>query len=51
MEKEDIYNVTFGAPFIGDKDMKKFLENHEMDKNMLHFCNNGDIVPSILSIR
>ena len=51
-ESEDVrvYNVTFGAPFFGNKVIKHFCNDHKIAEIMLHHVGHTDIVPAILSL-
>ena len=50
VERRNVINVTFGAPFFGNKDLEKFSRENELCRNMYHFASVADIVPGILSL-
>ncbi len=41
--------VTFGAPLVGDEDLRAFCDEHGISKNLFHFVSDGDPVPRVLS--
>ena len=50
VERRNIFNFTFGAPFFGNKDLEKYSREKELCRNMYHFSSVDDIVPGILSL-
>ena len=42
--------VTFGAPLFGDEAARKLLSGQQVAETFYHFVNEGDPVPSLLSL-
>ena len=47
--KYELINMTFGAPFFGNKEFREYAERNGFDQRMFHFASASDIVPIILS--
>ena len=45
-----VYNITFGAPFIGNEVARKVCENGGFEQKIVNFVSCKDIVPGILSL-
>ena len=46
----NVYNITFGAPFWGDKAALKSCQDQDMTAKILNYANCHDIVPGILNL-
>ena len=44
------FNITFGAPSFGNRDVLKMCKETEMDKNIVNYTNVKDIVPGLLNL-
>ena len=49
IDPENIINVTFGAPMIGNSEFAEHVDEKRYARNMFHFAYIGDIVPVVLS--
>ena len=49
VEKNNFINITFGAPFVGNKALEKYANESELSRNMFHFAAVNDVVPCHLS--
>ena len=50
VEKENMINITFGAPFVGNEAVENYAKENELSRNMFHFAAVTDIVPGLLSL-
>ena len=50
VEKKNIINVTFGAPFVGNEALEKHANQNELSRNMFHLAAATDVVPGLLSL-
>ena len=50
IDPENVVNVTFGAPMIGNYELAKHVEEKRYARNMFHFAYVSDIVPIVLSV-
>jgi len=49
--KKEIFNITFGAPYIGNSDLQTDVISKRLDDNMFHFVSVADIVPGVLDVQ
>ena len=49
IDPENIINMTFGAPMIGNSEFAEHVDEKRYARNMFHFAYIGDIVPVVLS--
>ena len=49
-DEMEVYNITFGAPFFGNIDVKEMCKNERLENNILHYVDYKDIVPGLLSL-
>ena len=45
-----VYNITFGAPFFGNKALRDVCKEERIASRMIHYVGHQDIVPGILSL-
>ncbi|XP_063710828.1 uncharacterized protein LOC134839263 isoform X1 [Symsagittifera roscoffensis] len=50
IDAENLVNVTFAAPMIGNYELAKHVNEKQYARNMFHFSFVGDIVPVVLSV-
>ena len=48
-DRRNVSCITFGAPMIGDSDLRSFCEVNGIAENLFHFVNDQDPVPRLLS--
>ena len=49
-DEMEAYNITFGAPFFGNIDVKEMCKSERLENNILHYVDYKDIVPGLLSL-
>ena len=42
--------ITFGAPFVGNKDLHDILVRYNLHRFFHHYINQNDIVPKLLNL-
>ncbi|XP_019639091.1 PREDICTED: uncharacterized protein LOC109481058 [Branchiostoma belcheri] len=45
-----VVSIAIGAPFFGDREMRKYAEKHELSDNLLTIVNQNDPVPRLLQL-
>jgi len=49
-KNKGVYNITFGAPFFGNKILRDVCKEEKIASRMIHYVGHQDIVPGILSL-
>ena len=48
--KADIFNITFGSPYVGNSELLRHCQKEKIAERFLHYINNLDPIPNILSL-
>lgn len=46
----EIYNITFGSPYVGNSELGRYCQKEGISHRFLHYVNSLDPVPNILSL-
>ncbi|XP_019617193.1 PREDICTED: uncharacterized protein LOC109464622 [Branchiostoma belcheri] len=49
-DTDKVLSIAIGAPFFGDREMRKYAEKHELFDNLLTIVNQNDPVPRLLQL-
>ncbi|XP_078699935.1 uncharacterized protein LOC144926787 [Branchiostoma floridae x Branchiostoma belcheri] len=49
-DTDKVLSIAIGAPFFGDREMRKYAEKHDLSDNLLTIVNQNDPVPRLLQL-
>ncbi|XP_078604752.1 uncharacterized protein LOC144878240 [Branchiostoma floridae x Branchiostoma japonicum] len=49
-DTENIISIAIGAPYFGDREMRDYVEKHNLSNNLLTIVNQDDPVPRLLQL-